>query len=216
MEARQVAGGGAGEVRVGQRGKKIEESVTYAVGHRIRVEILILLNETSYTAAELADITGEPHNKIGNHLRELLDGGSIEVIEIRKRGNFDQHTYRAVETPYYSDDDIAAMPPYQRQVTYGLVIQMLMAEMMASFWANKIRDDPRSWIASNWLNLDAQGRQDLADEQQQSWQRLEKIELESLLRAAETGEETVSYVVGQVGFERARKAPKASTSADAD
>jgi hypothetical protein len=87
---------------------------------------------------------------------------------------------------------------------------------MASFQAGKIRDDPRSWVVSNWLNLDAQGRQELADEQERSWERLEEIEAESLSRVAVSGEDTVSYVVGQVSFERARMAPSLPRSADGD
>lgn len=188
----------------------------YAVGHRIRVQIIILLNEATYTPGEIADIIDEPLNKVANHMRELVDAGSIEIAEVRQRRNTAQHYYRAVQTPYYSDDDIAAMTPEQRQVTYGLVIQTLMAEVMASFWAGKIRDDPRSWIASDWLNLDAQGRQEVADEQERSWRRLTEIQLESLTRASSSGEETASYVVGQIGFERARKAPTSSGSADGE
>ena len=86
---------------------------------------------------------------------------------------------------------------------------------MASFQAGKIRDDPRSWVASNWLNLDAQGRQEISEEQHRSWKRLEEIEADSINRAAESDEKTVSYVVGQIGFERARTAPRPPRSADA-
>jgi DNA-binding transcriptional ArsR family regulator len=207
----------AAEKRAGQGRKSIEEVVTYTVGHRIRVQILVLLTEgTTYTHSEISEIIGEPMNKVGNHLRELLDAGSIEVAEVRRHRNFTQHVYRAVETPYYSDEDIAAMTPQQRQVTYGLVIQSLMAEIMASFWAGKIRDAPRSWIASNWLNLDSQGRQDIADEQERSWERLEEIEAESINRVAASGEKTLSYVVAELGFERARTAPKPPGSAEGD
>ena len=199
--------------RAGQRGKSIEEIITYAVGHRIRVEILMLLNEgRTYTHAEIAEILDEPMNKIGNHLRELTDAGSIELAEIQRDRNFAKHVYRAVETPFYSDEDMAAMTPQQRQITYGLVIQLLLAELMASFWGGKIRDDPRAWVASNWLNLDRQGRQDLADEQERSWERMKEIEAESMNRAAESRETTVSYIVAELGFERARTAPRPRSS----
>ena len=67
-------------------------------------------------------------NKVGNHLRELLDAGSIEIAETKRHRNFDQYVYRAVETPFYSDEDIAGMTPGQRQVVYGLVIQQLCTQ----------------------------------------------------------------------------------------
>ncbi len=201
--------------RAGQGGKSIEQLITYTVNHPIRVRILVLLNEGSdYSHREIAEILDEPMNKIGNHLREMVDAGAIEVAAIEHPGNFSRHVYRAVESSYHSDEEMAAMTPYERQLDYGLSIQHLIAETIASFQAGKIRDDPRSWVASNWLNLDEQGRRDIADEQERSWERLEEIEAESINRAANSGETTTSYVVGQVSFERARKAPKSSRSAD--
>jgi DNA-binding transcriptional ArsR family regulator len=200
--------------RPGQRKKSIEEVVAYAVGHRIRVHVLLLLNEGTYTAAELAELIGEPLNNVANHVRELLDAGSIELAETKRRRNAIQHYYRAVDTPYFSDEVIAAMTPEQRQVTYGLVIQSMFAEVMAALWAGTIRSDPRTWLAWDWLNLDARGRQDIADEQERSWERMREIEVEALGRTAASGDETSSLIVGQLGFKRARKAPKPSRSAD--
>jgi DNA-binding transcriptional ArsR family regulator len=203
--------------RAGQGSKTIEELTTYTVNNPIRVQIIVLLREgRNYTHSEIAEILGQPMNKVGNHLRELVEAASIEVAEVRRSRNTVTHVYRAVESSFNSEEDIAAMPPYQRQFEYGLVIQHLVAEIMASFRAGKLHEDPQSWIVSNWLNLDARGRQDLADEQERAWERLEEIEAESLNRVAVSGEETASYVVGQVSFERARKAPRPPRSADGD
>ncbi len=205
-----------GPKRAGQRGKSIEEVITYAIGHPIRALILILLNEATYTPGELAAIIGEPLNKVSNHIRELVDGGAIEVGEARRRGNLTAFYYRAIQTSLISDEEMAAMTPQHRQMTYGLLIQRLMAEVMASFWAGRFRDDSRSWVTSDWLNLDKQGRREMAEEQDRSWKRLEKIEADSLNRVVGSGEKTVSYIVGQVGFRRARTAPKPPGSPDAE
>jgi DNA-binding transcriptional ArsR family regulator len=202
--------------RSGQAGKSIEEMTSYAVSHPIRVEILTILNEGTYTPRQLAALIGKPLNKVANHIRELLDGGSIEVGDIKRRGNITGHYYRAVRSSTVSDEEMAAMTPQHRQTVYGFLIQRFMAETLASFWAGKLRNDPRSWVASDWLNLDAQGRQEMVEEQDRSWARMQEIEADSFNRVAKSGEETVSYVVGQVSFERARTAPKAPDSADAE
>ena len=70
--------------RTGQRKKSIEEVVAYAVGHRIRVHVLIVLNEGTYTPGEIARIIDEPLNNVSNHIRELLDAGSIELAETKR------------------------------------------------------------------------------------------------------------------------------------
>jgi hypothetical protein len=67
--------------------------------------------------------------------------------------------------------------------------------------------DPRLWLAWDWFNVDQQGRDEIADEQQRSWDRCREIEVESVNRCAESGSESASILVSQTGFKRARKGP---------
>lgn len=206
----------ASAVRAGQSGKGIEEVVHYAVGHRIRVYALTLLNEAVYCPDEIAAIIGEPTNKVAHHIKELLDAGSIELAKTEQVRNTTRHFYRAVEMPYYSDEEIAAMTPQQRQVTMGLTLQCMNAETMAAFWAGKMHSDPQVWLAWRWFNVDEKGRQDIADEQARLWARVREIEVESTNRRAESGEDASSIVVAQLGFERERSAPKPPVQANAE
>jgi DNA-binding transcriptional ArsR family regulator len=199
--------------RPGQRGKGIEEVVSYAVGHRIRVQILVILDGGVFTPDEIARLIGEPMTKVAHHIKELVDAGSIELAKTERVRNTLQHYYRGVEMPYYSDEEFAAMTPQQRQVTLGLALQQTMAEAMASFWAENMVDDPRVWITQRWFNVDAQGREDIADEQARSWERVREIEVEALNRCAGSGTETQSVVVAQLGFLRERKSPTAPMAA---
>jgi DNA-binding transcriptional ArsR family regulator len=193
--------------RAGQRGKRIEEVVAYAVGHRIRVQVLVILSEGVFSPDEIARIIGEPTNKVSHHITELLDAGSIELAKTQQVRNTTQHYYRAIEMPYYSDEDIAAMTPEQRQMTYGLVLQQVMAEAMAALWAGKMIDDPRVWLGQRWFNVDEQGREEIADEQARSWERVREIEAESINRRVKSGEDATSVVVAQLGFKRERTGP---------
>jgi DNA-binding transcriptional ArsR family regulator len=199
--------------RAGQRGKSIEEVVGYALGHRIRIYVLTLLNEGTYTPDQLARIIGEPTNKVSNHVRELLDAGSIELAKVEKVRNADQHYYRAVEMPFYSDDEARAMTQQQRKVTAGLTLQCMMAEAMSALWAGKLSDDPEGvLLAWRWFNLDTQGRADLTHEQARWWERVQEIEVESTNRRSESGESVTSVVVAHMGFERERTSPQPPTN----
>jgi DNA-binding transcriptional ArsR family regulator len=193
--------------RTGQRGKSIEEVVSYAVGHKIRVQVLVILSEGVFTPDQIAEIIGEPTSKVSHHIKELVDAGSIELAKTERVRNVLQHYYRAVEMPYYSDDEIAAMTPQQRQVTAGLCLQQIMAEAMAAFWAGNFVSDPRVWLTQRWFNVDAQGRREIADEQARSWTRVQEIEADSLNRCARSGEEAESVIVAQLGFLRERTGP---------
>lgn len=206
----------AAEKRAGQQGKRIEEVVEYAVSHRIRSQILIVLNQGTYTTAEIADIIGEPLNRVGNHTRELLDAGSIEIADTKRRRNMHQHYLRAVRTPFFSKEEAKAMTWQERQVSAGLIIQSLVAEMMAGLWGGRMFDDPRDWLTWEHLSLDAEGRQELFEEQERSWERLKAIKARATDRVAESGEDTAPYIASVLGFARALKAPQPSHSANAD
>src|SRR5215207_3498986 len=95
--------------RRGQSGKSIEEVVSFAIGHKIRVQTLVILSEGVFTPDQIARSIGEPTNKVAHHIKELVDAGSIELAKTERVRNALQHYYRAVEMPYYSDDEVAAM-----------------------------------------------------------------------------------------------------------
>lgn len=200
----------------GKKDRTVEEAVAYAVAHRIRVEVLSALNERSYSAVELAQIVHQPLSTVGHHVEELLKSNSIEVAYTKRVRNITQSFYRAIEMAFYDDEEIASWPFEKRQEFYGLILQNATAEALASLWAGKISNDPRTWLSWRWFNVDEQGRQAIADEQARSWERVSEIEAESTARQLESGEESRSIIVSSFGFERSRTPPTPGTSTDSD
>jgi DNA-binding transcriptional ArsR family regulator len=188
--------------------RSIEEAVSYAVGHRIRVEILAALNERSYSSVELARIVRQPLSTVSHHIEELLKSGSIEIARTERVRNIEQNFYRSMEMTQLSDEEMAALPRAARQELYGVLLQAVMAEAMASFWAGKITDDPRAFTAWRWFNVDARGREEIADELGRSWERIQKIEADATARRAESGEEAQSIIVTSLGYPRSRTSPQ--------
>jgi predicted transcriptional regulator len=189
------------------RGRSVEEAVSYALGHRVRIEVLAALNERAYSTQQLAGIVHEQLSTVAHHVKELLKSGSIEVAKTEQVRNISQYFYRAVELPFFSDEEMEAMAPTERQEVYGVVLQAVMAEALASFWAGKISADPRAMLAWRWFNVDSKGRADIADEQARSWERVQEIEAESSARRTVSGEDAQSIIVTQLGYERSRTPP---------
>lgn len=198
-----------GTARRTEKPKGIEEVVQFALGHRIRVQVLIVLNEGSCTAAQLAETIGEPLNNVANHLRKMLDDGSVEVAREDRKGNIVQYWYRAVEIPYYSQEEAETMTALQRQMTAGAVVQSGSAEVMAGLYAGKLAD-PRTVLFWDWYNVDSQGREDLEAENRRYLERLREIEVEATNRRAASGEASTSILVNLAAFERARKVRSSS------
>lgn len=91
-----------------------------------------------------------------------------------------------------------------RQTLCAIAVQAAIAEAMASLWTGKMVDDLRVFLGWNRINLDKQGRGDLADEEADSWRRKQEIEARSANRRAETGEPGVTYVITSLSYERSR------------
>jgi DNA-binding transcriptional ArsR family regulator len=187
-------------------GKKrsVEEAVSYAVGHRIRIEMLSILNESTCSADELAKMIRQPLSNASHHIKELLHSRSIEIARTELVRNVNQNFYRAVEVPFFSDEEMEAKTPEERHEIYGLILQASMAEALAAFWAGKISNDPRTVMAWCWYNVDDQGREEIADEQAAHIERVRDIEARAISRSSDSGEETVSIIVTTLGYERSR------------
>lgn len=186
------------------RPKGIEEVVQYALGHKIRVHILIVLNDGIYTAAQLAEIIGEPLNNVSNHLRKMLDDGAVEIAKEERKGNVVQYWYKAVEIPYYSQEAAESMTHLQRQMIAGAIVQSGSAEVLAALYAGKLAD-PRTVLFWRWYDVDQQGREDLEAENVRYLERVREIEAESVDRRDGSGGEGTCMLVSLSVFERARK-----------
>jgi len=168
------------------------------------VEILILLNEASYTVAELADLTGIPLSNVSNHIRRMYEDGTVEVADSEERRGTNVFWYRAVEIPHYSEKEAKKLTWLQRQVTAGLVAQSGTAEVMAALRKGHLAD-PRTILSWDWYNVDAQGREELDVENHLHLARIRQIECDSINRCAKTKEETTPILVSLFAFVRARK-----------
>jgi DNA-binding transcriptional ArsR family regulator len=191
-----------GKVRQARKG--IEEVVEYALGHRTRIQILVALNEGTYTAAQISEKIGEPQEIVQNHLRRMLEDGSIEIDEERPRGNRFQYTYRSVLVNTYTAEEFERLPFRFQQNIVGAILNSGLSEILAGFHAGKLAE-PRAHEYWDWYNLDEKGQDDADALTHRFLRDIREIEDESLTRAAKSGEETTSRVLELFFFERTRK-----------
>ena len=184
--------------------RSIEEAVAYAVGHRIRVDALSILNEGKASPNEIAKTIDEGVSKVGHHVKELFESGCIEFVGTEQRRGATEHYYRAIERPFISDEEARELPAETKREIAALILQAVMAEGLSALWAGKMDADDDIWLGWRSLTLDAQGRREVADEQAESYARIEEIEARSAARLVEAGETGTSTVVAELAFERSR------------
>jgi DNA-binding transcriptional ArsR family regulator len=192
----------------GNGGRKIPDAVSYAIGHRIRVEILAALHDLeSASATELARVVRQPLSTVTHHIDALLKSGSIRVERTEKVRSVEQRFFRVVNPIYFTDAEMAALPEEEHADVCRFLLQSMAAEALAAFWAGKLTPaDPRLFLAWSWFNVDEEGRAEIADEQLRSWQRIREVERRSADRCAASGEKPFSVQVTSLSFHRARTA----------
>ena len=184
--------------------RSIEEAVAYAVGHRIRIDALSILNEGKASPNEIAKIIDEGVSKVGHHVKELFESGCIEFVGTEQRRGATEHYYRAIERPFISDEEARELPEETKREFAALILQAIMAEGLAALRAGKMDADDDVWLSWRSVCLDPQGRREVADEQAESYARIEEIEARSAARLVESDDAGASTVVAAMGFERSR------------
>jgi DNA-binding transcriptional ArsR family regulator len=187
-----------------ERKRAIDDAVAYAVGHRIRIDALAILAEGKHSPSQIAEILGEDVSLVGNHIRELYESGCIESAGTAKVRNATEHFYRALELPYVDGEEYGEMSQETRRELIGLIIQAIVAEVMASFRAAKMETDEDLAMVWDSMNLDALGRHEMAEELTARYERLKQIKAKSANRLAQSGEVGITTVVALMGFERSR------------
>lgn len=195
------------------RRRTLEETQAFAVGHEVRIEALTILNERVASPKEIAETLNIDLNKAGHHVKILLDEGCIELVKIEPRGGSAEHFYRGVKRPELSDEEWEATPDPRRRKIVAAVFRNLIAEGLSAIRAGKMSADRFLRLSWKSMNFDAQARQEAADEQRESLERLKKIEEGAAHRMSESGEKGVSTVIAVLGFTRSRNVQPPDDSA---
>ncbi|HET7416089.1 MAG TPA: winged helix-turn-helix domain-containing protein [Solirubrobacterales bacterium] len=184
--------------------KRIEEAVQYALAHKIRLEILVILNEGCFTNAEIAELLGLEAKYISNHVLRMLEDGSIEIAKQEQRRGTMVYWYRAVELPEYSKEEAEGLTEMELQLIAGVVVQSATAELMAALNKGTLAS-ARAILSWDLYSVDSQGRTDIEVEVERHLERLKEIQCESVNRVAVSKGNTTSMIVSAFAFERARE-----------
>lgn len=179
------------------------------------MEALTIFNERVASANEVANEIGEDVNLVAYHVKELRKAGCLELVKTEPRGGTIERFYRAVRRPELDDEEWWSLSDADRKKLLAAGYRNLMAEGLASIHAGKMSKDRHMRFHWKAANLDAQGREEAAEEQEESLARLLEIEARACERMLESGEEErVSTVIAVVGFTRSRKGKPLRLSSD--
>jgi DNA-binding transcriptional ArsR family regulator len=188
----------------GERKREIGDAVAYALGNAIRNVALAVLAEGKRSKSELAKITGIDLRTMSHHVDELYECGCIEDAGSVKKGNVTERFYRTVILPYITDEAYRNMTPEERRDVNGVTVQSILTETLASFRAGKMEPDEQLWLLWDALNLDVRGKEEVAEELAESYERIQAIHGRATNRLCESGETGTMSIVTLTSFERGR------------
>lgn len=188
-----------------KRSRQPVEAMTHAINHWIRVEILAILHEGTFSAGEVAEqIGGVDVKSVTGHLHDLYNSGCIEFAGTKMIGNSARPIYRAIVMPKVTPEVYRQMSIEDRHDLNGAVTQGILTEAVSSYGAGKMDEDEQLYLVWDAPYLDEQGEREMHEHMATSFKVARKIHAEAVNRMAESGEEGRTKVVGFLSFRRGR------------
>ncbi len=183
--------------------RQIEQRLFKALAHPLRFQALSILSERVASPNELAKELNQGLSQISYHVKVLLESDCLELVKTEPRRGAVEHYYRATSRAFLSDDEWARLPRSVRPGFSVSLLQTLIDDAVAALKAGTFdaRDDHH--LSRTQLKLDEQGWRDVAATLSDALERVMDIQVESVGRTADSGEETIPATVAMMSFEAA-------------
>lgn len=132
------------------------------MGHPLRRQILVALNEGEASPTQLARRFGEPVNLVAYHTGVLAAAGALELVRTEPRRGSTEHFYRATTRPFFEDREWANLPLETRRAVFAQDIKRITSDVRQAA-ADTGLDHPKAHVSWTTLDLDRQGFDEVAD-----------------------------------------------------
>jgi DNA-binding transcriptional ArsR family regulator len=184
------------------------------MGHPLRRELLVALNEGEASPAQLARRFGEPVNLVAYHVGILADAGALELVRTAPRRGSIEHYYRATMRPFFDDSEWAKLSVETRRAVFAQDIKRIVADIRKAAAGSGL-DHPKAHVSWTTLDLDRQGFAEVSDVLVQVLDDLLEIQARVADRQAKGGDskpEQVPTEVAMLHFERPTRRRKRRTA----
>jgi DNA-binding transcriptional ArsR family regulator len=142
--------------------KPPDARVIKAMGHPLRRELLVALNEGEASPVQLARRFDEPVNLIAYHVGILAKAGAIELVRTEPRRGSTEHYYRAMMRPFFEDREWRNLPRETRRAVFAADIKRIVSDIRAASAGTGL-DHPKAHVSWTTLELDSQGFNEVAE-----------------------------------------------------
>jgi DNA-binding transcriptional ArsR family regulator len=188
-----------------EKAEAADQRVALALRHPMRVELMRLFTETTYSPNELASKLGLSLNSVSYHVRVLHANGFIEPAGERQVRGAVEHFYRGVSRAEISEEEWRSFSTEERSEISSLIINYLFAEALGALQTGALDSRDDRHLTWRPLSLDEQGWGELMDLLLRTMREAETVQARSDERRSRSGEEAITAIFGLMGFERAEQ-----------
>jgi predicted ArsR family transcriptional regulator len=157
----------------------------------VRFQVLVLLNDRSAGAGEVAAELDIDPSAAGRHLDAMHEAGLIEVVgEVLNRGAVEPH-YRAIVRALWDDEEWEALSVEEQQRLTTWIMEMIESDTRAAIEQGTLTSRKDSHISRTVSLVDEQGWRELTRIKQEALDEILAVQAASSERLAETSEEGI-------------------------
>ena len=160
--------------------RSIDERIMKALGNRLRVEILAILNDRIASPNELSKELGEGLSQVSYHVQVLKDNEMVEMIKTEPRRGAVEHYYRASTKVFVPVWVMRLIPKSLQRQMFGDVLADIEQDVGNSLETGTFDNRPDWVVGRDPRNLDGKAREDAEELAAEFYKGFEQLEVESI------------------------------------
>jgi DNA-binding transcriptional ArsR family regulator len=187
----------------------IDPRILKAQSHPVRAEILNILSEGPNSPSRMhRRMEAGSLQLVCHHVKILREVGLIELVRIKRRGNRNEHIYRATKRQYFSLEEWLAVDPKFRDPVIGTILRQISDDTGRAAAEGRFSELPDSHLSRSPVELDARGWTEVLEALGVALESILEAHARSRERGQVSGEELMAVRVVMMQFPIGREDPR--------
>jgi DNA-binding transcriptional ArsR family regulator len=171
------------------------------MGHPVRVQALVILNERVASPNEIAKELDQTVGHVSYHIKVLRECECIELVDTAPRRGAMEHYYRATDRAFLNSEEWAALPASLRPGVSASGIKSIFDDVSSAMLGGTFDKRLERHLSWTPILIDEQGWQELQTGLDEMLEKVFEIQSESAARLVAEDAPGIPVSVAMLGFE---------------
>lgn len=179
----------------------IDSRLAKAIGHPLRVEIMVEVDRAPMSPNEFADRTGAPLSTAAYHFRVLAECECLTMIDEIQRRGATEHFYEATTRALFSAESFSQLPAPLRGGISAATLTCFMRRAQEALEADTFDSHDSRHLTWMPIKLDEEGFAEVMGLLDDLYTAVGVAQLAATDRLAKSGDTPIHTTIGLAGFE---------------